>query len=138
MARRFTAPIFLGLFTVLALALLLQDNNSIENRDVLQKTLQIDAVYYSDRQHIEISYLDTSDQTDTVVLEVLGLDTTFQKKFFGSEFVETVPFSSEPKFGWAVHPIVLEIDHKTFGHIQLKTEVHTPDTEKPSIIYSKG
>ena len=78
----------------------------LRNRDVLQKTLQIDAVYYSDRQHIEISYLDTSDQTDTVVLEVLGLDTTFQKKFFGSEFVETVPFSSEPKFGWAVHPIV--------------------------------
>ena len=137
MARRFTAPIFLGLFTVLALALLLQDDG-IDNKDVLQKTLQIDAVYHSDRQYIEISYLDTSEQTDAVVLEVLGLDTTFQKRFSGSAFVQTVPFSSEPQFGWAVHPIVLEIDHQTFGHIQLKTEVHAPDTEKPPIIYSKG
>ena len=106
------------------------DNNEI------RQTLQIEAVYY-DSGHVEISYYDNSDQTDSVVLEILGMDDSFQKTFYDSEFIEIVPFVNVPKYGWAIHPIVMEVEHKEFGHVQLKTEIHQIGEPVPNIIYSK-
>ena len=34
-------------------------------------------------------------------------------------------------------PVVLEIDHPEFGHIQLKTEIHPLDEPTPTVIYSR-
>lgn len=135
--KRFTAPITLGLFTLLALALLTSNNNDID-RDLLDQTFQVDAVYHADKRHVEITYVDTSDGTELVVLEVLGLAESFQERFTDSEFVQIVPFSDVPLYGWEVNPIVLEIDHADYGHIQLKTEIYSPESEKPRVIYSKG
>ena len=47
------------------------------------------------------------------------------------------PFPTSPKYGWAIHPIVLEIDHEEFGHVQLKTEIHPYGEPVPPVIYSK-
>lgn len=136
-ARRFTAPITLGLFTILALVLLTSNNDDLD-RDALAETFQIDAVYYADKGHVEISYTDTSGGTELVVLEVLGLEESFQVRFTDSEFVQLVPFLDVPVYGWEVTPIVLEVDHVDYGHIQIKTEIHSPDSEQPKIIYSRG
>ena len=136
-ARRFTAPIMLGLFTILALALLTSGNDGID-RETLSETLKVDAIYYADKGHVEISYVDTSAGTELVVLEVLGLEESFQVQFTDSEFVQLVPFSDVPVFGWEVHPIVFEVDHVDYGHVQIKTEVHSPGSEQPKIIYSQG
>ena len=65
------------------------------------------------------------------------MDESFQKSFSGSQFIEIVPFSDTPKYGWAIHPIVLEIEHSEFGHIQLKTEIHPFDQPIPPVIYSR-
>ena len=134
MAKKLGPPIFLGVFTVLAIVLL--TGGASDDKDALRQTFQVDAVYY-DTGHVEISFFDKSQKTTNVVMEILGMDESFQKTFSDSEFIEIVPFPNEPKYGWAIHPIVLEIDHLEFGHIQLKTEIHALDQPLPSVIYSR-
>ncbi len=134
MAKKLGPPIVLGVVTVLAILFL--TGNGTDDKDILRQTFQIDAVYY-DSGHVEISFLDKSDKTTLVVMEILGMNESFQKTFSTSEFIEIVPFSNLPKYGWAIHPIVLEIDHLELGHIQLKTEIHSLDEPTPIIIYSR-
>ena len=135
MARKLGAPIVLGVVTVLAILFLTGNGN--DDKDILRQTFQIDAVYY-DSGHVEISFLDKSDKTTLVVMEILGMDESFQKTFSNSEFIEIVPFPNFPKYGWAIHPIVLEIDHPELGHIQLKTEIHLIGEPTPIVIYSRS
>ncbi len=134
MARKLGAFISLGIVTVLAIVFLA--GWGTDDKDVLRQTFQIEAVYY-DSGHVEISYFDKSGKTDSVVMEILGMEETFQKTFSDSKFIEIVPFPNLPKYGWAIHPVVLEIDHKEFGHIQLKTEIHPLDGPVPPVIYSR-
>jgi len=134
MAKKLGPPIVLGVVTVMAILFL--TGNGTDDKDILRQTFQIDAVYY-DSGHVEISFLDKSDKTTLVVMEILGMDESFQKTFSTSEFIEIVPFSNLPKYGWAIHPIVLEIDHLELGHIQLKTEIHSLDEPIPTVIYSR-
>ena len=134
MARKLRAPVFLGIITVLAIIFLA--GGGTDDKDVLRQTFQIDAVYY-DSGHVEISFLDKSDKTTLVVMEILGMNESFQKTFATSEFIEIVPFPNLPKYGWEIHPIVLEIDHPELGHIQLKTEIHFIDEPIPTVIYSR-
>lgn len=134
MARKIQAPIFLCIITVLAIIFL--TGGGTDNKDVLRQTFQIDAVYY-DSGYVEISYFDKSDKTNSVVMEILGMEESFQKTFSDSKFIEIVPFPNMPKYGWPIHPIVLEIDHKEFGHIQLKTEIHPLGEPVPPVIHSR-
>ncbi len=133
MAKKLGPPIFLGVFTVLAIVFL--TGGASDDNDVYRETFQVEAIYY-DSGHVEVSYLDKSEKTSNVVLEILGMDESFQKSFSNSEFIEIVPFPNEPKYGWAVHPIVLEIDHEEFGHIQLKTEIYPMGESIPPVIYT--
>ena len=134
MARKIVPVISLGLITVFAIIFL--SGGGTDDKDILRQTFQIDAVYY-DSGHVEISFLDKTGQTDLVIMEILGMDETYQKSFSDSQFIEIVPFSNVPKYGWAIHPIVLEIDHKELGHIQLKTEIHPIGESIPPVIYSR-
>jgi len=133
MARKIAPPIFLGVFTIIAIIFLA--GGASDDKDVYRETFQVEAIYY-DTGHVEVSYLDKSGKTTNVVLEILGMNESFQKTYFDSEFIEIVPFPNLPKYGWAIHPVILEIDHKDFGHIQLKTEIHSIGEPLPLIIYS--
>ena len=134
MDRKIVPAISLGILTVLAIVFL--TGGGTDDKDILRQTFQIEAVYY-DSGHVEISYFDKSGKTNSVVMEILGMEKSFQKTFSGSEFIEIVPFPNLPKYGWPVHPVVLEIDHTEFGHIQLKTEIHPLDEPIPPVIYSR-
>ena len=134
MARKLGAPITLGIITILAILFL--TGGGTDDKDVLRQTFQIEAVYY-DSGYVEISYFDKSEKTSSVVMEILGMEETFQKTFSNSEFIEIVPFPNVPKYGWPIHPIVFEIEHEEFGHIQLKTEIHSLDEPVPPVIYSR-
>lgn len=134
MARKILPPIFLGIFTILALVFL--TGGGTDDKDVLRQTFQIDAVYY-DTGHVEVAFLDKSEKTDSVVMEILGMDETFQKTFTEYQFIEIIPFQNEPKYGWAIHPVVLEIEHSELGHVQLKTEIHPLGEPIPPVIYSR-
>jgi len=133
MARKIAPPIFLGVFTIIAIIFL--TGGASDDKDVYRETFQVEAIYY-DTGYVEVSYLDKSGKTTNVVLEILGMNESFQKTYSDSEFIEIVPFPNLPKYGWAIHPVVLEIDHEDFGHIQLKTEIHSIGEPIPSIIYS--
>ena len=134
MARKLGAPIALGVITVLAILFL--TGGGTDDKDILRQTFQVEAVYY-DSGHVEISYFDKSDKTNSVIMEILGMEESFQKTFSDSEFIEIVPFPNEPKYGWPIHPVVFEIEHEELGHIQLKTEIHSLDESNPPVIYSR-
>ena len=105
-----------------------------DDKDPLRENFQLEAIYY-DTGYVEISYLDKSEKTTSVVLEILGMETSFQKSFTDSEFIEIIQFPNKPKYGWAIHPIVLEVEHDEFGHVQIKTEIHELDAPIPNTIY---
>ena len=133
MAKKLGPPILLGVFTILAIVFL--TGGATDDKDPLRENFQLEAIYY-DAGYIEISYLDKSDKTTSVVLEILGMEITFQKSFTDSEFIEIIEFQNKPKHGWAIHPIVLEVEHEEFGHVQIKTEIHELDTPIPNTIYA--
>ena len=133
MAKKLGAPIFLGVFTVLALLLLTSGGS--DDKDVFRQTFDVNAVYY-DTGHIEVSFSDKSEQTESVVMEILGMEETFQKSFSEHEFIEIVPFPASPKYGWEVHPVVLEVEHPELGHVQIKTEIRPYGESSPPVIYS--
>ena len=62
MARKIVPAISLGLITVFAIIFL--SGGGTDDKDILRQTFQIDAVYY-DSGHVEISFFDKSDKTDS-------------------------------------------------------------------------
>lgn len=95
MAKKIIPVISVIIITMLGIFFLFDSNS---NKDILKSTFQIDATYY-DEGYVEISYLDKTSKTNHVVLEILGMDKSFQKTLSGSKFVETVPFPVLPKYG---------------------------------------
>ena len=134
MAKKLGPPIFLGVITILAIVFL--TGGGTDDKDVLRQTFQVEAIYY-DSGHVEISYNDNSEKTSTVIMEILGMEESFQKIYSDSEFIEIVPFANPPKYGWPIHPVVFEIEHEELGHVQLKTEIHPLDDPVPPVIYSR-
>ena len=131
MAKKIFPIISIVVITALGLFFIFDSDS---NKDVLKSTFEIDATYY-DAGYVKISYLDKTTKTNHVVLEILGMDESFQKTLSGSEFVEIVPFPVTPKYGWKVHPVTFLIDHKELGKISLKTEIHPYGEPAPPIIY---
>ncbi|MDH5463699.1 MAG: hypothetical protein OEY17_02765 [Nitrosopumilus sp.] len=135
MAKKLGPPIFLGMFTLLAILLL--TGAGTDDKEILRQTFKFEATYY-DSGHVEVSYLDKSGKTNLVVMEILGMDESFHKTFYDSEFIEIIPFPNVPKYGWVIHPVVLEIEHAELGHIQLKTEIHPLGDLVPPVIYGRS
>ena len=133
MAKKLGPPLVLGVFTILALVFL--TGGATDDKDPLRENFKINAIYY-DAGYVEVSYVDKSDKTNSVTLEILGMETSFQKTFSDSEFIEIIQFPNIPKYGWEIHPIVMEIEHEEFGHVQLKTEIHELNDPSPNTIYS--
>ena len=133
MAKKLGPPLVLGVFTILALVFL--TGGATDDKDPLRENFEINAIYY-DTGYVEVSYIDKSDKTNSVTLEILGMETSFQKTFSDSEFIEIIQFPNVPKYGWEIHPIVMEIEHDEFGHVQLKTEIHELNSPSPNTIYS--
>ena len=71
MAKKLGPPIVLGVFTILALVFL--TGGATDDKDPLRKNFKINAIYY-DTGYVEVSYLDKSDKTNSVVLEILGME----------------------------------------------------------------
>ena len=124
----------ISVIVITSLGLLFLFGSSSQNKDILKSTFEIDATYY-DAGYVEISYLDKTTKTNHVVLEILGMDESFQKTLSGSEFVETVQFQTPPKYGWKIHPVTFLIDHQELGKVSLKTEIHSYGQPAPPIIY---
>ena len=97
----------------------------------------MDAIYEPGNNIVKIIYSDNSKMTSLVVLEILGMEETFHKKFSEQSFVEIIKFDSVPKYGWATMPVTFFLEHEEFGLVGLKTEIHLNDEPKPKVIYSE-
>ena len=142
MAKKLGAPITLGVVTVLAILFLTGGND--EDEEILKETFDLKAVYFesnglsqSNEGYIEIRFHDKTEKTNAVVLEVLGMEESFQKTYLNSEFVEIIPFPIPPKYGWEIHPITLLIDHQEYGKISVKTEIRPEGELAAPIIFGK-
>jgi len=103
----------------------------------LEGTFAVDAIYYEEQRLVRITFEDTTRQSTSVVMEVQGMDETFQKYYERTSFTEDVTFELPPKHGWRVHPVTFAVEHPEIGKIGLKTEIRTPDGPKPAVIYSR-
>jgi len=104
MAKKLGAPITLGIVTVLAILFLTGTGN--DDKEILKSTFSIEAVYFDQSSsanvegsdgHIQITFKDKSEKTSAVVLEVLGMEKSFQKTFVDSEFVEILIMKNSAK-----------------------------------------
>ena len=107
------------------------------DESLISQTIFVDAVYEPENNIVRIKYVDSSEMTRLVTLEILGMEKTFHKELLQQSFVETVQISSIPQYGWATMPVIFTLDHEEFGKISLKTEIHLSDEMKPRVIYSK-
>lgn len=117
-------------------ALFIFESTSID-RELYSNTFIVDAIYFEEEGNVEISFLDNSDKTQSVVLEILGMTESFQKNYVGSKFTEHVTFSSVPQYGWKTNPVTFVVEHEEFGTIGIKTEIHASDEPPTPIIFSK-
>ena len=112
-------------------------SDPVLDKSLISQTIFVDAVYEPKNKIIKIMYTDSSEKTNLVTLEILGMEKTFHKEFLQNSFVETVKINSKPKYGWSTTPVVFSINHDEFGKIGLKTEIYEYGELKPRIIYSK-
>jgi hypothetical protein len=133
-----------ALVSVTALAILFLTGTVNDDKEILKLTFSIEAVYFDESNsdnldsgagYIQITFKDKSEKTNAVVLEVLGMEKSFQKTFVDSEFVEIISFPTTPKYGWEIHPVTLLIDHEELGKISLKTEIRPYGEPSAPIIY---
>lgn len=123
--------------TIASLTLLFTntDNNS-NNVQNMKNSLLFDAVYDPEKKHVIINYTDKSGAEIPVNVEVLGMVVSYRETFSGPQFTTVVKFDSVPKYGWAIHPVVLDMIHPEFGNVQLKTEIYEIGQIPPRIIYA--
>jgi len=121
--------------TVLA-GLFFYDSGSVD-KELLNRTFSVDAVYLDSDGVVEISFVDNTQKTDTIILEVLGLQPSFQKTYSGSSFTERIPFTPPDKYGWEIHPIIILAENQDLGLIEIKTEIHEENEPEKPVIFSK-
>tara|TARA_B100000029_G_scaffold495607_1_gene560756 strand:- start:560 stop:985 length:426 start_codon:yes stop_codon:yes gene_type:complete len=128
------------LITILIIgAVFFSMNNFVDSNDtlIILEQIEFDAIYFENDHVVKISFNDTSNNTKSVILEVLGMDVTYHQEYTfesKSNFVEQVYLEEIPKYGWKTIPVTLEINHSEFGEIGLKTEIYEPGQSKPKII----
>ena len=124
------------IIATIAIVLSVTSDSALDETTISQ-TIFVDAVYEPENDVVRIKYIDISEMTNLLTLEILGMEKTFHKEFLQQSFVETVQINSTPQYGWATMPVTFTLDHEKFGKIGLKTEIHLSDEMKPRVIYSK-
>jgi hypothetical protein len=115
--------------TIIVFGVGISISQSLTVQEKYSKVFHLDATFYADKKYVEIIFSDDSAKTNGVVLEILGMETSFQKTFEGSNFKITVPFDGEPTYGWKTMPVTLVVDHLEFGQIGIKTDIHEEGKE---------
>jgi hypothetical protein len=97
----------------------------------------LDATFYSEKKYVEIKFDDSTQKTLSVILEIQGMETSFQKTFAGSNFTIQVPFDDVPKYGWKTMPVTLLVEHSEFGKLGIKTDIHDYGKQSSDLIFSE-
>ena len=127
----------IGCLIIILIIVFTASSDSGLDESMISQTIFVDAVYQPENDIVLIKYVDSSEMTKLVTIEILGMEKTFHKEFLQQSFVEIVQISSIPQYGWATMPVIFTLDHEEFGKISLKTEIHLSGEMKPKVIYSK-
>lgn len=114
-------------------------NNFVSSNErlIILEQIEFNAIYLENDQIVQISFKDTSNNTKSAILEILGMDVTYHEEYlfeYESNFIEEMYLEEVPKYGWETIPVTLEINHSEFGKVGLKTEIYEPEQFKPKII----
>lgn len=107
------------------------------NSEKYSKIFHLDATFYKEKKYVEIKFDDSTQKTAAVILEIQGMETSFQKTFAGSNFTIQVPFDDAPKYGWKTMPVTLAVEHSEFGKIGIKTDIHDSGEQSDNLIFSE-
>jgi len=129
-------PIISVIVITILSGLFFYDSGSVD-KELLNRTFSVDAVYLDSEGVVEISFVDNTQKTDTIILEVLGLQPSFQKTYSGSSFTERIPFIPPVKYGWEIHPVIILAENQDLGLIEIKTEIHEENEPEKPVIFSK-
>jgi len=135
MNKKIIGAIFVVIIIILGFLMLTNFNTT--DQEILQQTFVISAVYFGDDGFVEISFHDKSNNTNHVILEILGMPESFHKEYGSSSFVEKIILISAPKYGWQSIPVTLLVEHEEFGRIGIKTEIRPVGENSATIIFSK-
>jgi len=124
--------------TVAALSIITVTSIFISDTENLEETFFVTATYYEQNRTVVITFQDRSEKTNLVTLEVLGMETSFQKKFNSSYFSKNISLSSEPKYGWASIPVTFVVEHQEFGKVGIKTEIRSYNQIPAEVIFTKN
>jgi hypothetical protein len=116
--------LFASIATLIAFGIGISISQSVMVQKKYEEVLYLDGTFHPDKKYVEITFSDKTQKTTKVVLEVLGMEKSFQRTLEGSSFTITVPFDKEPEFGWKVVPITLVVTHPDYGNVGVKTDIH--------------
>lgn len=110
---------------------------NMQDTSMYSDAFAVDAVFYPDKKVVEITYDDNTKKTTHVVLEILGMEPSFQRAFVTSKFSLSVPFDDVPKYGWRSMPVTFVVDHEDYGKIGIKIDIHDAGSPAGSVIFSR-
>lgn len=108
-----------------------------KNSEKYSKIFHLDATFYKEKKYVEIKFDDSTQKTTKIVLEIQGMEQSFQKIFASSNFTIQVPFDDVPKYGWKTMPVTLVVEHPEFGKIGVKTDIHNQNEQASKTIFSE-
>lgn len=115
--------------TIIAFGIGISVSQSMMIQEKYSQIFYFDATFYGDKKYVEITFADDTKQTTETVLEILGMENSFQRTFEGWSFKTTVPIEGEPQYGWQTVPVTLVVIHPEFGKVGIKTEIHEEGQE---------
>ncbi len=116
--------ILASLCTIVAFGIGISIYQSASVQQKYENLLLLEGTFHPATKQVEITFSDKTQKTTTAVLEILGMEKSFQRTFDGNSFTILVPFDKEPQYGWKVVPITLVVDHPDFGKVGIKTDIH--------------
>ena len=110
-----TSSIVIIVIVVAGVSLGITDQINSDDSDILEQ-IEFSAVYLENDNVVKISFHDKSNETESGILEVLGMDVTYHKEYEfdnDSEFVENMYLKEIPKYGWKTTPVTVSYTHLT-------------------------
>ena len=124
--------------TIIIFGIVISVAQNMQNSAKYSGVFFLDATYYGEKKYVEIRFGDSTQKTSSVILEIQGMETSFQKTFTGSNFTIQVPFDNVPKYGWKTMPVTLAVEHSEFGKIGIKTDIHDSGEQSGNLIFSES
>ena len=124
-------------FTIIVFGIGISIVQNMENSKKYSKIFYLDATFYKDKKYVEIKFNDSTQKTTKAILEIQGMEKSFQKIFTTSDFVIQVPFDDVPKYGWKTMPVTIMIEHLEFGKVEVKTDIHNFGDQSSGLIFGE-